>query len=345
MKIVPTGQQRPPIDNSASFQSQQQARERAISRLSPQPLPVPDANNISVEEMGALNVPTPNIQEQETDIRTQVEATEAQEETVEPKKDDLLSKQYALLARKEKALRLKSQQQEQQYKQREEQLKSELTAQIKAELEQQFRGDYIAKSRLKQSPLEVMAEADLSYDELTQQLINHQPADPRTTALMNKMEAKIQQLEKSLEDSNKNYSKNQEESYTAALRQIERDATSLVESDPEFEAIKATNSVKDIVNLIDKTWKEDGVVLSVEEAAKEIEDYLVDRLLKYNRIEKIQKRLAANASKQQQSAPAQPAVQNKQPQPMKTLTNASSVSRPLSARERAVLAYKGELKN
>jgi hypothetical protein len=74
-----------------------------------------------------------------------------------------------------------------------------------------------------------------------------------------------------------------------------------------------------------------------------VEDYLVDEAVKLANIGKIKKRLS--------TAPAVPAKTekqtptNKQPQTMKTLTNATASTRQLSARERALLAFKGELKS
>lgn len=111
--------------------------------------------------------------------------------------------------------------------------------------------------------------------------------------------------------------------------------------DPYFETIKQTNSVSDVVDLITATYEKDGILLSVEEAAKEVEDYLVDEAMKLTRIGKIKQRLAASttAKVSQEQTPAP----KKQTQ-MKTLTNAASTTRQLSAKERAILAFRGELK-
>jgi hypothetical protein len=97
------------------------------------------------------------------------------------------------------------------------------------------------------------------------------------------------------------------------------------------------------VDLIEKTFKEDGILLSVEEAAKEVEDELVSQLSKYaQKIKKLQQKFAP----QSKAAPQQP-VNNKtagqQQQPGKTLTNSMGASRPLSTRERAILAFENKL--
>lgn len=344
MKITPSGATPPAIvDNGPSFQSQQQAKARAVAMLNSQAsAPVSNPNQVSAEELSAIV----HQHAETTDNSTHIEETAVETVTQEaPKKvEDPLTKQYALLARKEKQLRLKFQQQEQELRaQREEVRKQQDSI---AARDQEYKQGYISRDQLKRAPLQVLADAGLSYEELTQQLINQQPSDPRTEATINKLQSQVDQLQRALEKSNKNYEDNQTQSYNAALNQIERDIKNLVSSDPTFETVKATNSVRDVRDLIERTWKEEGVVLSVEEAAQEVEDYLVDEALKLSRIDKIQKRLAENASKSQPKAPAQqPAAQQpKQQQPMRTLTNATSSTRPMTARERAIAAMEGKLK-
>lgn len=134
----------------------------------------------------------------------------------------------------------------------------------------------------------------------------------------------------------------QDAQYQQALKQIRADATQLIRQDNTFEAIRETNSINDVVELIEETFKEDGIVLSVEEACREVEDHLVEKLSKYSRLDKIQQRLksaAAAASPQQSGDNSQ---QRQQPKP--TLTNAVSTSKKLSAKERAILAFNNQLK-
>ena len=131
----------------------------------------------------------------------------------------------------------------------------------------------------------------------------------------------------------------QTDAYKQAITQIRSDTKKLVTASEEFEAIANTNSVDDVVELIERTFKQDGTLLTVEEAAKQVEDYLVEEAFKLTKLKKIQQRLAT-AQK-----PAEPKLEpTKQPQTMKTLTNAVSSPGKLSVRERAIAAFKGELK-
>ena len=306
--------------------------------------PPVNQNSISAEEMGAV-IPTPNIRAQDDNSTGEAEQSpvvteEAAPKAEETKPSDPLSAQYALLARKEKALRARMQQQEAQLKSKE----AELRAQIKAELEQDYNQRYIPKDRFRQDPLDVLAENEMSYEQLTQRLIDQQSLDPAVKTTISRLEAKIAKLEAANESATKNYQDNQQQSYQAALNQITSDVKALVNNDPNFEVVKATNSVKDVVDLIERVYKEEGTLLSVEQAAQQVEDYLLEEATKLNRISKIQKRLSAGAQQRQAPAAAPAAKSSEQPQKMKTLTNAAASSRPLSARERALLAFRGELK-
>ena len=63
--------------------------------------------------------------------------------------------------------------------------------------------------------------------------------------------------------------------------------------------------------------------------------------MKLAQLKKIQQRLQP---KSQPSAQKQESSSKQQDQPIKTLTNSVGVARSLTAKERAILAFKGELK-
>lgn len=335
MKVQPVPQPSAPTAQQSS--PSQDARARAISRLTEQP--VPNANNVSAEEMGAIRQPTSG----HLDTDETLEDTEVK--TPSPKEDPALSAQFAKLARQEKQLRMKQQQQDQSLRAREAAIaakEQELTAKG-----QEYSPDrFVPRDRIKQNALEVLAEAGISYDELTQQILNQPQTDPRTNAEIKALRAELQAIR---DDAKKGVEQNtqaQQAQYQQAVKQIETEARQLIKVDPAYEMVKATNSVRDVVELIEQTFQKDGILLSVEEAAQQVEDYLFEEAEKLTKIDKIKKRIAQNASKSEQSTTAQTAQSQgtKQPQPMKTLTNASASTRTLSGRERALLAFKGELK-
>ncbi len=321
-----------------AFMTAGQPQQEQAPRNPANPTGIRNTSQVAPEEMLAI---TDNVQE--PGMIEETEELQPEEPVVEtPPKADPLSSQYAILARKEKALRAKTQQMELTIKTREAALQAKEDA-LKAK-EQEYSTNYVPKSRFQQNPIGALEEVGLSYDQITQAQIDAVNVNPQVSAHIQRLEAKLAQLEAKAEASDKYQQDQQTTSYQAAVKQITADAKKLVFTDPNFETVKATNSVKDVVELIEQHFKETGDVMSVEESAEEVENHLLEEIDKLNKIEKIKKRREAmNASgtppRTQTPSP------NKQPQQMKTLTNASSSTRTLSAKERAILAFKGELKS
>lgn len=292
--------------------------------------PVLDASNVSPEEMSAIIPATEQVEEIENKVEEQ-----------KPEEQSEISRKYAQLARQEKAFRDKVRQQEQAYKQR----LAELEQKQQVKQPEVDMTKYRSIDQIKQDALQVLADAGVSYEELTQQILNQTPRDPRMDKEVSELRQQIQELKQAKDDAKKWQEEQQTQQYQAAVKQIENDVKSLINSDPNFETIKATKSSKDVVDLITETYHKDGILMTVEEAAQQVEDYLVDEALKFTQINKIKQKLAASSATKQQAKPEQTPGKTdpKQPQ-MKTLTNQTGVSRQLSAKERAILAFKGELK-
>ncbi len=299
-----------------------------------------DPNNVSVEELTAVNPPS----KAEVAEPAPTEDTTEQLETQKQEKDPALSRQFAQLARQERQLRLKVQQEMAAIKQQ----KAELQAQQEAikSKETEYKQGYISKDELKRNALQTLLDAGVTYDELTQQILSQQSTDPNTVRLIKNMEDKIAKLEGAIENNTKVITAKEQEQRTAAVKQIELDAIDTIRSNPiAYEAISkiGKRGVREVVKLIVDTYDKDGRVISVEDAANEIENYLIEENYKMaSSISKIKRRLAeagtANTNKQQTQANKQ------QTQTMKTLTNAAASSRKLTSKERAILAFKGELK-
>lgn len=299
--------------------------------------PVLDANHVAPEEMTAIRPSSPA--QEEVASLAPTEETAAAPAKEEPK-DPALSRQFAHLAKQERQLRAKAQQQQQEFKAQQNAFQAEKAA-YEAKIKD-YESGYISRQQLKDNTLGSLAEANVSYDELTQQMLNHQPIDARTEALVKRLEAKIQGLEDKANLNVKAQEEQQQQAYRAAVKQIEMDVRQTVSNDPNFETIKATRSISDVVELIEETYKKDGILLSVEDACNEVENYLMDEAMKVTRIGKIKRRL--EEAGQPKPNPQQTQATKQQPQQMKTLTNAAASTRKLSARERALLAFKGELK-
>lgn len=335
MKVTPIAPQSAP---SAEANTAQDARSRAIAKLTQAPVPQ-NQNAVSIEE---------TVQTQRQNVTGEVVdesvASPGSEDTPQPApvKEPSVSSQFAALARREKALRAQAQQQDQAARAREASYVAK-EAELQAKLANYEQG-YISKDKLKADLLGTLTEQGLSYDDITQQFLNNQnPLDPRVQTLLQKQEAKIAALEAKLQQGDDQAKNSQAEQYQQAIKQITEDTKKLIFTDPEFELVKTTGSVKDVVELIERTFNKDGTLLTIEDAARQVEDYLTEEALKLSKTGKIQKRLQPVAQAPAPSA-QQPQSTQKQPQPVKTLTNSISSSRQLSAKERAILAFKGELK-
>lgn len=202
------------------------------------------------------------------------------------------------------------------------------------------------KQRLQQDPYGVMLESGLTADQVASLMLNQpNPADQRVILL----EQKIAQLEAQQGKTLSKFDEVQKQQYEDAKKQIHNDVVATVNSDQSFETIKAMNAQQAVVDLIEATFQKDGQLMSIEDAAKEVEDYLIEEAMKFTALNKIKKRLYPEQppAQVQQEAPQKQAIT---PRQMPTLTNRlaqSAASRPLTDRERkerAIAAFNGTLK-
>lgn len=319
-------------------------KESAAAQVAPQAQeqhPVANPSQVSPEELSVVSPPSKLVQNLDSEGSNSPESSgEA------PKKpEDPLSSHYAQLARKERALRAKVQAQEQAYKARELQLKAQEDA-LKAK-EAQYSTGYVDKSKLQQDTLSVLNELGISYDQLTNMVLNApKPEELAQKQAYDRIQAEIKAIRDEQEQARQAVQDQQKQAYTQAVAQIRSDVKNLVNSDPEYSVIKSTNSVEDVVELIEKTFNKDGILLTVDEAAKEVEDFLTEEAERLYSIEKIQKRIEAsrdkNSQPQQQQQNSGQQTQKPQSLPSKTLTNSVTSSKRMSAKERAMAAFNGQ---
>lgn len=310
-------------------QSSQEARQRVISLLStPSTGGAPEAPPEVAHAAAAANVSEvqspPGVPESDP---TSAAATP-------PEK--ALSPQYAALARKEKAIRG----QVQELKTREAQFVAREAA--VAAKEASIAKALEFETRLEKDPMGVLAEKGFTYDKLTQSAMS---LPSEQDVMVSGLKAEIEALRQEMGKTKQSFEDNQTNAYKQAVTQIRSDVTQLVATNPEFETIHATKSVGDVVELIEATFKNEGVLLSVEEAAREVEEYLVEEASKLYKLKKFQQKFAPKVAETTVAAAATPQQPNTaQKPPMKTLTNSVGAQRPLTQRERAMAAFHGTLK-
>lgn len=291
---------------------------------------------ISVQAKGAPQAPVQPAQPQ-SDLRQATTNEPAQVEvTPEPAKPDPMSPKFAALAKKERQLQaLQSQ------------LKADRDA-LKTEQEK-YKTGFFSKDRLKEDPLTVLAEAGLDYNAITEKLLNSgQPQDPVIQKLLAQVEA-LSSGQKTIQDEAE---KSRKQSYDNAVAVVRSEVSALVEANPnDYELIKATGEHDAVVEIIKATFQDEGRMMSTQEACKEVEDYLLEEALKLAGLEKIKAKFLPKVPEAgTQKGPEAPQTQNLLGQsqqapkaPSKTLSAQVTSNKPLSKRERAILAFEGKL--
>lgn len=349
-----------PIVNMETTNSpvQAAARERAIakmlgSQVSPAPTaPRPVAGHqvsnqsaISPEEAVGVaaaakaaegtEIPTESVQDTTTEGQVASDATEASPEAIKAKPEDepQLSSQYAQLARQTKAFRaqvtaLKAEQSA---------LKAERDA-MEAE-KVRMKSDFVPKERLTKDTLKVLQEQGFSAEQITNMMLNApSPEDVKHDQVIEELRAEINALKADSTATKQSNEENQRNAYQQAVNTIRTEARQLVASDPQFETIQATDSIEDVVELITKTHAKEGKLLTVQEAATAVEEYLEEEALKLAKLKKIQAKLKAAPTATKEPAGSPTAAKT----PTKTLTSTMTTSRPLTARERAIARFNGD---
>lgn len=305
-----------------------------------QETPVKNPTSISPEEFTAVQSKYKAAVDESKVQNYQDESTKSTEVAAESKtSEEPLSSQYAILARKEKAIR----QREQQLRAKEAALRQQETAKpVEPPKPALDETKYVSKDRLTQDPFTVLTELGLTYDQLTEMALNG--PRPEQIVMTNQIRALEQKLAEMEGKTKKTFEEQEALQRQQTLNQFNREVDLLVRSDADsFELINAhgKSAKQEVVKLIEKTFDEDGYLMSVEEAARLVEDHLADRALKLAKAKKIQQRLAPKP------APEAPEAKKETAQPeksqLKTLTNSVGTSRQLSARERALLAFEGKL--
>lgn len=290
--------------------------------------------NIQPRTMNVTAAPeAPQRQPDTAEAGSLVEAT-APEAPKAPEADPLSSR-FAKLAQQEKRIL----RQAQELKAREEAWKAK---------EEEYTTSYIPKSalqeRLKDDPLGLMMEHGVTYDQLTQAILN-QPNAAQDMAFR-QLQSRIEELAKKQTQSETQIQEQQQKARDQAVNQIRSDAKIMISADPsKFEMIASEGAEEAVVELITETFDSEGRLLSVEEAADEVENFLFERAFKQAQSKKVKDKLAAALQAQ---APAPVVNQQKSGSPIKTLTNAMTASAPTrltdkQRRERAILAGQGKL--
>jgi hypothetical protein len=242
---------------------------------------------------------------QELSISTDNETPKKEDEATQP-----LSPQYAALAKQRRALQVKER---------------ELAEREKALATKSQGSDVVDLAKLKSQPLSVLLEAGVTYDQLTEAILAN-PVNPELNALKAELAALKEGVDKKFIDQNT-------QAEQQVLAEMRKEATLIASQGDDFELVRETKSIPDVMQLIERTYRESGEVLDVKEALSLVEEYLFKEAQRLTGLKKLQSQ-----------SPAAPAPQSQQRPGMRTLTNKDTASVPMSAKQRALAAFYGTLK-
>lgn len=275
---------------------------------------------------------------------TQSEALPRQE-TAQPS----ISPQLEQLARRERQIRSQA---------RALQAEKQTFSQRQADYEKNLNAGW--KQKIASNPWDTMIEAGLTPDQATEIILNKpKPEDLE----FKRIQRELEQLKTSQEESRQQMAAQQQAQYDEAKRHMTMEAKLLVDADNTYQPIKAMGAEDSIPQLIEDVFHRGlpgvyprGYVMTVEQAAGQVNDYLIDEGVRIAKLEAVQARMrppqnSIDAQRQmsqmiQASTPTRTSANYN----ISTLSNRMTASQPTSStdrerRERAILAYQGRLNN
>jgi len=250
-------------------------------------------------------------------IPTEEVITPAEVEKIE---SDPLASKFGHLARKEKditnrMLALKKQ---------EEDLKLKSS---------QYETDYIPKNKLLENPIQALTEMGLSYDKITELMLNQPPGDSHEIMELRK---ELKALRAAQDEQKSTFEESQSRAYQQAVKQISSEVVNLVENDSAYDTIKETDSMDAVTEYIERVFNTEGKLLSVKEACDTVEEYLLQEALKMAGLKKVKEKL----SPLEKAVEEQKVAKKQAVRPTTTLTNqlAQTPSKSLTAQDRRARA-------
>ena len=227
----------------------------------------------AVQEAPAEEAPSAELMEE---VAEEVaETPEAAEAPPEPERPDF-SRQFAALARKERALRQKEQEIANFAKQRE-----------------QFEGTSTRLADLqrlaKENPAKLLGELGINYDELTQQVINEgNPTEEQQLRLENeKLQARLGKLE---EVYDKQRQQAEQAQVKAAHTQLVDNIKNFVDDSSTFEMVQHHDAYGLVAQVMQEHYNTTKEVLEYGDAAKLVEDHFMAEAERYLGSSKLQAR-------------------------------------------------------
>ena len=247
-----------------------------------------------IEEAVQEEAPAPELMEEVAEEAAAAEAVAEEASPPEPEKPDF-SRQFAALARKERAIRQREQQ---------------MGAHEKQQKALEGQGARLADlQRLaKENPAKLLGELGINYDELTQQVINEgNPTEEQKLRLQNEqLQARIEKIETV-------YNKQREETehyqIQAARTQLVDNIKNFVDDGNTYEMVQHHDAYSLVAEVMQQHYNTAGEVMEYGNAAQLVEDHFMAEAERYLGSKKLQERFRALDKPREESETSEAAEQ------------------------------------
>jgi hypothetical protein len=147
-------------------------------------------------------------------------------------------------------------------------------------------------------PLNELSKLGLSYDKLTQLALNDGKLTPdmQMQVLKQELEDKfgktIEELRNELSEKEKT---SEQEKYEEVVNNYVNELTNFVNNNEKYELIRANDSVQLVYDVIEDYHKQHGRILSMDEAADQVESYLEEGMERiFNKTQKLKAKFGIN---------------------------------------------------
>lgn len=254
--------------------------------------------------------------------QTAAESTEEPkvEESESKEQDDQFAAKFAALSRKEKAMREREAQLEARMKEIEER-----SATLEQEYEEKYGKYKDYPEKLKNKPLEALAEEGVDFDTLLKMVLENN-GEPTTEMqiqrlrdeMQNKYMKELENLKTELADKEKAA---EEKRYQEVIEDYKYELNEFIETNGEkYELIKLNEASDLVYQVVEEHYNENNRILSHEEACEHVENYLLEEAKKHLSVNKIKQLFGPEAAAEKAKETQKPGV--------KTLTNAEAATVP-----------------
>lgn len=227
---------------------------------------------------------------------------------------DKFAKKFAALSRKEKEL-----------KQKEAELENKL---------KEFQSADTLREQLKQNPVKMLEEMGITYQDITEMVLNE--GNPTPEMLINKMKSEYEEKLESLRNEYLEDKKAEEEAkYNAVIENFQQEIVEHVNSNEDYELIRAQDRADLVYDVIEEHYEETGRVLEINEAADAVEQYLLQEAKKLLKVKKLGGQLSDEEQQQLDDSGLENPSQKSEEKKSVTLTNNQTTTVP-NRRERAL---------